>query len=69
MRIRDGEKAITPIRKDAENTACTYCPYHSICGFDQDLPAFRFRELDKREEEELWEEIVKRADEKKGERQ
>lgn len=68
MRIRDGEKAIIPIRKDAENTACTYCPYHSICGFDPDLPAFRFRELDKREEEELWEEIVKRADEKKGER-
>ena len=66
MRIRDGEKAIIPIRKDAENTACTYCPYHSICGFDPDLPAFRFRELDKREEEELWEEIVKRADEKKG---
>ena len=56
-RIKEGEKGISPIRKEGDITACSYCPYHSICGFDEDIPNFRYRTMDSRKDEELWEEI------------
>ena len=60
-RIKEGEKGISPIRKEGDITACSYCPYHSICGFDEDLPNFRYRSPDSRTDEELWEEILKKT--------
>lgn len=62
-RIKEGEKGISPIRKEGDITACSYCPYHSICGFDEDLPNFRYRSPDSRTDEELWEEILKKTEE------
>ena len=62
-RIKEGEKGISPIRKEGDITACSYCPYHSICGFDEDLPNFRYRNPDSRTDEELWEEILKKTKE------
>ena len=62
-RIKEGEKGISPIRKEGDITACRYCPYHSICGFDEDLPNFRYRSPDSRTDEELWEEILKKTEE------
>ena len=62
-RIKEGEKGISPIRKEGDITACSYCPYHSICGFDEDLPNFRYRSPDSRTDEELWEEILKKTKE------
>ena len=66
-RIKEGEKGISPIRKEGDITACSYCPYHSICGFDEDLPNFRYRSPDFRKDEEIWEEILKKAKEETGE--
>lgn len=60
-RIKEGEKGISPIRKEGDITACSYCPYHSICSFDEDLPNFRYRNPDSRTDEELWEEILKKT--------
>ena len=60
-RIKEGEKGISPIRKEGDITSCSYCPYHSICGFDEDLPNFRERNPDSRTDEELWEEILKKT--------
>ena len=60
-RIKEGEKGISPIRKEGDITSCSYCPYHSICGFDEDLPNFRYRNPDSRTDEELWEEILKKT--------
>ena len=62
-RIKEGEKGISPIRKEGDITACSYCPYHSICGFDEDIPNFRYRSPDSRTDEELWEEILKKTEE------
>ena len=62
-RIKEGEKGISPIRKEGDITACSYCPYHSICGFDEDIPNFRYRTMDSRTDEELWEEILKKTEE------
>ena len=60
-RIKEGEKGISPIRKEGDITSCSYCPYHSICGFDEDLPNFRYRSPDSRTDEELWGEILKKT--------
>ena len=59
-RILEGEKAISPIRETMDKTACSYCPYHSICGFDPDLPGFSYRSLEKVEEEAIWDEWIEK---------
>ena len=64
-RILEGEKEISPIRESLDKTACTYCPYHSICGFDPDLPGFSYRSMEKGEEEAIWDEWVEKY-QKKG---
>ena len=66
-RILEGEKDISPIRESLDKTACTYCPYHSICGFDPDLPGFSYRSMEKGEEEAIWEEWVEKYQKKEQE--
>mgnify|MGYP000884753317 FL=1 len=39
-----------------------FCPYHSICGFDENIPNFRYRRLEDKTEEEFWTEILKDAE-------
>jgi len=65
-RILEGEKAISPIRETMDKTACTYCPYHSICGFDPDLPGFSYRSLEKGEEEAIWDEWIEKYQNKES---
>ena len=66
-RILEGEKEISPIRESLDMTACTYCPYHSICGFDPDLPGFSYRSMEKGEEEAIWEEWIEKYQKKEQE--
>ena len=33
-------------------SACTYCPYSKVCGFDRRIPGFQKRELEKLEDAE-----------------
>lgn len=40
--ILGGSFDVLPVRND-KKTACDYCPYHSICGFDTKLSGFRYR--------------------------
>ena len=65
-RILEGEKAISPIRETMDKTACTYCPYHSICGFDPDLPGFSYRSLEKGEEKAIWDEWIEKYQKKES---
>ena len=65
-RILEGEKEISPIREAMDKTACTYCPYHSICGFDPDLPGFSYRSLEKGEEEAIWDEWIEKYQKKES---
>ena len=65
-RILEGEKAISPIRETMDKTACSYCPYHSICGFDPDLPGFSYRSLEKGEEEAIWDEWIEKYQKKES---
>lgn len=40
--------------KFQDRTACDYCDYKGVCGFDTKLPGNTFRKLKKYEKEEIW---------------
>lgn len=55
-KILAGDTEVNPY-KLGERTACDYCKYSSICGFDKRLPGNQFRNLRKLAKEDIWEEI------------
>lgn len=57
--IMDGEISAAPMRLSRDRTACTYCPYHSVCGFDTHIEGFRYRNLTAGKDEAIWESILK----------
>ena len=44
--IMDGDAEVNPY-KMGDRTSCTYCRYKGICGFDEKLPGFEYRKLEK----------------------
>ncbi len=56
--ILNGRITADPYRKGRE-TACDYCPYHSVCGFDPKLPGNGYRRLRSMGSDEIWEEICR----------
>lgn len=57
-RILSGEIALNPYEQ-TKGSACTYCSYKSICGFDKKLGAGLLRELADMNQEEALEEMKK----------
>lgn len=51
-----GEIGTVPY-KSGQRTACDYCPYHAVCGFDKKTAGFEFKRLRNKKTEEVWEEI------------
>lgn len=43
--------------KLGDRTACDYCPYNGVCGFDRKLPGYEYRVLEKKNKDEIWREI------------
>ena len=60
--ILDGRIAVDPYKEGAK-TACDYCPYHSVCGFDLKTRGFGFRRFKKMKPEEIWEKLESEEDE------
>ena len=56
--ILSGEAEVSPYELGKRN-ACTYCPYSTVCGFDNKLPGYEFRRLKTFSDEELWEAFAK----------
>lgn len=54
--ILDGEIAAAPYQSGGR-TACDYCPYHAVCGFDKKTAGYEYRKLKNKKTEEIWEEI------------
>ena len=54
--ILDGEIGAEPY-KNGTRTACDYCPYHAVCGFDKKTSGFGFKRWKNKKSEEIWEEI------------
>lgn len=55
-KILEGDTTLNPYRM-ANRTACDYCEYRSICGFDRHVPGYNYRNLAKKTTDELKEEI------------
>lgn len=51
-RILDGEVQVSPYRMEKKE-ACAYCPYGGICGFDERIDGFSYRDLKKEKQEEI----------------
>ncbi len=54
--ILKGDTGLAPY-KQGTRTACDYCPYHAVCGFDTKTAGFGFRRLKTLKPEEIWQEI------------
>lgn len=54
--IIDGNAEISPYRLQ-KATACDYCGYKGICGFDRRLPGYGYRDLKTVPKELIWEQI------------
>ena len=54
--IRQGVIDIAPARLD-RHTACTYCRYRAVCGFDPGLPGNKYNEMKKIGLADLWQEL------------
>ena len=52
--------------KRGERTACDYCPYHSVCGFDLKTEGFGYKRLKALRSETIWEEIEGGKEEQDG---
>ena len=57
-KIREGEISRNPLIIDGQHDSCTYCPYHSICGFDTSLDGFKYRKITSLDDEEIFKKIL-----------
>lgn len=55
-KILDGSIEISPYEY-GNRTACDYCTYKGICGFDLKSPGYEFRRLKQFKDDEIWEKI------------
>ena len=68
QKVRDVGKQILQGVVDAnpyqlkDQTGCEQCPYHAVCGFDDKIPGYEYRELEKLDAEEAMEFMRKEVD-------
>ena len=51
--ILEGKASLDPYEKNGR-TACDYCDFKDICGFDRKIPGINYRRLKDFEPEEIW---------------
>ena len=49
----EGDVEVNPY-KMGKKSACAYCPYISVCGFDRKMPGYEYRNLKVFDDKELW---------------
>lgn len=52
-KMEDGFTDINPYRRDGR-TACDYCAYSSVCGFDAKITGYSFNNIKELDEDEIW---------------
>ena len=62
LTISDTADKINPY-KDGYYSSCSYCPYNEVCGFSQKLGNIKFRQIQKFDDAQLWENIKEGVDE------
>ena len=59
-RILSGETDAEPYERKGR-TACDYCTYREVCGFDAKVPGTKFRRLREYKPEDIWKKIGEEA--------
>ena len=59
--ILAGKTEAEPCRTE-KGTACDFCPYRGVCGFDEKLPGFSYRRIHRRDPEEILKKMREEAD-------
>lgn len=62
LQILDGDIEIMPYQA-GNKTACDYCTYRSVCGFDLKSPGFTYRKLKQFSDKEIWDKIIREEEE------
>lgn len=57
--ILNGNVKLAPY-KMKKRTACDYCSYRKVCGFDEKSPGYDYRQLPSFADEELWKKMTER---------
>ena len=60
-RILKGEVDIAPYELGGR-TACDYCPYKAVCGFDTAIPGYEYRRLEKLDQEKALDKMRREVD-------
>ena len=55
--MMDGKIQVRPYRRK-KNTACDYCVFADLCGFDRKIPGSAFRQLKEFPKEEIWKRLT-----------
>ena len=59
-RIASGDVEAAPVM-EKRKTACDYCPYSAVCGFDRKNPVYSYRRMAELEDQEIWERLKEEA--------
>lgn len=51
--ILSGDTEVSPYEL-GKRTACTYCSYQGVCGFDRKIPGYEYRRLKQFSDQEIW---------------
>ena len=63
-RIVSGEVQAAPA-KEKNSTACAFCPYGAVCGFDRKNPVYSYRRIPEIKDQDVWE-MLKEEEEDGG---
>lgn len=66
--ILEGESEVHPYKQGLK-TACDYCPYHPVCGFDLKTEGYSYQVFPKVSVDDIWEAMESRVGETKEEEQ
>ena len=55
-KITSGDVQAAPVM-EKKSTACDYCPYCAVCGFDRKNPVYAYRRVENYEDSEIWQKL------------
>jgi ATP-dependent helicase/nuclease subunit B len=65
QQIRQGEVSVSPYA-DRKGSACDYCEYGDVCGFDRKIPDMCVRRLPELRKDEVWDKIEEALEDEYG---
>lgn len=65
LKILEGKTDIKPYQM-GKRSACDYCVYKSVCGFDTRLDGFSYRNLASMASQDVWDKIMNQKKERQG---